>query len=115
MRALRVPKWKEEQGMNSEDRERAGSLPWGVRQEQQLGVQRITSSCSRAGRGWGRWSRAHHESVPGNRAVLLPGASVGRNWALFIIHGQAGCIQSLNLFSKLLFLLELVGCSLADN
>ena len=38
---------------------------------------------------------------------LLPGASVGCNWALFIIHGQAGCIQSLDLFSKLLFLLEL--------
>lgn len=41
VRALRVPKWKKEQGMNSEDRERAGSLPrgwgWGwVRQEQQL-------------------------------------------------------------------------------
>ena len=53
--------------------------------------------------------------MPGNRAVLLPGASVGRNWALFIIHGQAGCIQSLDLFSKLLFVLELVGCSLADN
>lgn len=31
VRALRVPKWKKEQGMNSEDRERAGSLPrgWG--------------------------------------------------------------------------------------
>ena len=36
MRALRVPKWKEEQGMSSGDRERAGSLPRGIRQEQEL-------------------------------------------------------------------------------
>ena len=62
-----------------------------MRQEQQLGAQRITSSPSRAVGGGGP---GHTVSLClETEQRLLPGASVGRNWALFIIHCQAGCIQ----------------------